>query len=540
VIGALTRKARQLRDDPVLRAWLVGRLLGRWPGEPSFTAHRPPYLDGLLPLAPEAPTVSFPECQPGAPASPIVLDLPGERITLEPGEAASLFERPHADLEKELAVHRFAWLDEDTDPAWTIVLWRAWRDRFGSDLTGWPWHPYTAAERAVALLAFFRRHGLPDRESLDLLAIHGPAIAGRLEYFGDHHTSNHLFNNGRGLYLLGLGLGLPRCTETGTRILVEETKRVFLPSGVLREGSSHYHILLARRLDEVARAARGRPEADFLAEAARKAWSVVPHLRLPGGVPLVGDISPDMPPARLFRDLPEEAPCDPAALAADGWLRADFGPWSGLWHASPDGWSPMPGHGHQDLGSFELHFEDEAVFVDPGRGAYGETGEAARYRSATVHNTLTLDGQDPYPPNRPYYAPEFRRRIAGPAPELVRTADGVSLRHFGFTRLNGAGSLNRRWHFHDKGFSLIDAVDGRGARLIRRTLATPLAVEGTGEAVILKGKRMTLRLSAPGSSWKAEPITRWTAYGEGRSATLLVTEARVSLPWPGKIILEVL
>ncbi|MEO5335367.1 MAG: heparinase II/III-family protein [Magnetospirillum sp. WYHS-4] len=538
MIDALIRKVRQLRDDPVLATWLLGRALGRWPGEPTFVPHRPPYLEGLLPLGLETPAVSFPQIQSGDPSGTLDLDLPGERIRLEPGQTARLFERTYGDLETELAVHRFAWLNDATDPAWVHAVWRAWRERFGTRPDGWPWHPYTAAERAVALLAFARRHGLPGGE--EVLAAHGPAIAARLEYFGEHHTSNHLFNNGRGLFLLGLGLGLPRCTEVGARIVVEEAKRIFRPSGVLREGSSHYHVLLARRLQEVADAATGRPEAAFLGEAARKAWSVVPHLRLPGGIALVGDISPDIRPDRLFRNLERAEPGDSTALAADGWLRADFGPWAGLWHAAAEGWSPMPGHGHQDLGSFELHFGTEPVFVDPGRGAYGETGEAARYRSASVHNTLLVDGWDPYPPNRPYYDATFRRRVGGLPPELRREGDTVVLRHSGFKRFNGMGASTRRWAFHDKAFFLSDTLEGRGRREISRRLVTPLAVEGQGTTLLLKGKEMTLRLTCGEAAWKTEPVTRWTAYGVGEPATLLIAETTAPLPWSGKIILEVL
>ena len=75
--------------------------------------------------------------------------------------------------------------------------------------------------------------------------------------------------------------------------------------------------------------------------------------------------------------------------------------WSGLWFLSPEGWSPMPGHGHQDAGGFEVHWKDTPLFVDVGRGAYGDDGEAALYRSALVHNGLTLDDLDPYPPHKP-------------------------------------------------------------------------------------------------------------------------------------------
>lgn len=538
----LARKFRQLWDDPVLRDWLIGHVFGRWPGEPPFTHHRPPYLEGLLPLPPETPTANFPECGAGPPGGPLDVRLPGVAMRLQPGEEARLFERIHGDVEVELAVHRFAWLDEDTDPAWMVAIWRAWADRFGNRMEGWPWHPYTAAERGIALLRFADRHGLPGPDALPLLVAHGPTIAARLEFFGDHHTSNHLFNNGRGLYLLGLGLGLPLCADLGARILVEEAQRIFRPSGVLREGSSHYHALLAARLQEVAAAARahGRPEAEPLEAKARKALAVLPRLRLPGGIPLVGDISPDIAPARLFPALAATEAVATEFLALDGWLRADFGSWAGLWHAAPDGWLPMPGHGHQDLGGFELHHGDEPIFIDPGRGSYGEAGEAAHYRSAKVHNTLLVDGHDPYPPNRPYYDETFRRRIGGPPPELKRDGEGVALRHCGYGRLGSVGPVMRRWRFHDKGFRLIDTITGSGRRQISRRLVTPLAVERSGETILLKGDRATLRLSGPEIRWETLTITRWTAYGEGHPATLVAAETTASLPWTGEIIVEIL
>ena len=62
----------------------------------------------------------------------------------------------------------------------------------------------------------------------------------------------------------------------------------------------------------------------------------------------------------------------------------------------PDGWSPMPGHGHEDLGSFELHDGERPVIVDPGRGSYNDT----EYCRARLHNYLTIDDVGPVAINR--------------------------------------------------------------------------------------------------------------------------------------------
>ena len=570
MIDTLIRKARQVMADPTLRRWLILRAMGRTAGEPSFAAHLPPYLDELLPLPAESTTSSFSELREGPPGAPIALPLPGMSLRIEPGEEDSAFRQPLADIETRLALHRFAWLPllgEDVDPAWVNGLWRAWRKAFGTPFDDWAWHPYTAAERAVNILDFGRRQGLPGPldDTIAGLAAHAPAIAERLEYFGDHHTSNHLANNGRGLYLLALALGMERSAEVGARILVEEARRVFSASGMLREGSSHYHLLLARAYVNAWLAARAhnRPETPVLEYEARKVLAVIPPLILPGGLPLVGDVSPDCPPPFLmglaagtdarhgWTGLLEETDrdalvalrdaCQPVAaadLAADGWLRADFGPWSGLWHAAPDGWSQMPGHGHQDCGAFEVHYADKPLFRDLGRGAYGEDGDAALYRSAAIHNTLTVDGADPYPPNKPYYDPAFRLRMGGVPPRLERDQHGVTLEHHGFARLGEGGRVRRHWSFSPSGLRIADSVEGRGRHTVTRRLHTTHSVETMTGGVLIHTPDHTFRLEAEGAVSVA-PATFWPAYGSGEPATAIGIEVNGDLPWNGELAVEV-
>ena len=547
MIRAVLRKGRQMGSDPVLRRWLLGRLFGQWPGEPTFRAHCPPYLDGLLPLTLETPHTDLKEGDP-PPLTPIELRLPGLRLNLAPGDECGLFQRPFDDVESLLGLHRFAWInasDGEVDPAWVWALWGVWCEGYQTPDETWAWHPYTAAERAINILAFSRRHGLPGPrdETIRILAGHAPAIADRLEYFGDHHTSNHLANDGRGLYLLGLDLGLPNSTEIGARILTEEAARIFRPSGILREGSSHSHLLLAHNYAGCAAAAEkaDRPEADALETIAKKARSVIPHLKLPGGFPLVGDISPDCSPRGLLEKNDDKATPDASrnSLAADGWLRADFGPWSGLWHGAPGGWAQMPGHGHQDMGSFEIHYDDQPVFIDPGRGAYGETGDAALYRSGRVHNTLLMNGADPFPANKPYYNEKFRRHIGGPAPQLTKTKDTVSLTHSGFVRLNGGGTVSRDWSFSDTSVVLHDRIDGHGGHTISRSFCTPLEVHAEGAGLMLKGKDVNFRICGEAAHFAITAGKRWTAYGVSTAATFITLETRANLPWSATVKLEI-
>jgi hypothetical protein len=301
-----------------------------------------------------------------------------------------------------------------------------------------------------------------------------------------------------------------------------------------------------------------------LRDIAAHALAVIHHLVLPGGVPLVGDISPDCPPSFLAGLLPDgdvstgwtgllddierraltelrdgATPADTGTLLADGWLRADFGPWSGLWHAAPGGWSAMPGHGHQDCGGFELHFAAEPLFRDLGRGAYGETGDAAFYRSALAHNTIVVDGADPYPPNKPYYDDAFRRRIGGPAPELFAGTEIVTNRYNGFGRLKGVGETARRWFFTDSAVTITDRVEGRGNHVVTRLLHTILEVEPDGDALVLRGAEGRYRVRA-GDAMTLGPATCWRAYGDGGPATTIRIDTAATLPWESTITVEAL
>ncbi len=541
------QRLRQLYADPVLKKWVISHLCrGRLP---SVGLHRtlPHYIEALPGPGFPNPARPFRSLLSEPPERAAVLPLAGFSYTVEPGNEENAFDHPFPDLEQHLALHRFAWVPLIDDPAWTQALWSVWLRRFGSSPDeSWAWHPYTAAERAINILSFARRHGLPSpaEGTLSCLGRHANEIAARLEYFGESGTSNHLFNNGRGLLILGAELGLSDFAALGAKIVAEEAKRLLLPSGILREGSSHYHVLLANRMVEVADYCEsgGLSEAAFLKECALKSTRVARQLVLPGGMPLIGDVSPDMAPAPSLATLEEDRKSEAESLrrqlAEDGWLRTSFGPWTGLWYVSPAGWPPMPGHGHQDCGGFELHFEDCPIFVDPGRGSYrgGETDTAL---SGDAHNILQVDDKNPYPANKPYYTESFRQSVCGPAPTLVQDEKSVRLRHSGYSRLDGCEDVNRTWEFDGAALRIIDQVAGQGVHRICRRLNTRSPVEVASGQILLRSEIADFRITTD-SNARIETCrsTYWPAYGSGEPATALEITVDAPLPWSGTISVE--
>lgn len=487
------------------------------------------------------------------PLEPLKITLAGATYTILPGEEAELYSRSFHDTEQLLALHRFAWIyDKDVEPDWAVRLWRQWLSVYSNPVPGnWPWHPYTAAERLINLLYFFRNYGVPSPadESHIVLARHGPSIWDQLEFYGDAYTGNHLANNGRGLYLGGLQLNASDWIEAGSRILLHEADRIFDDHGFLNEGSSHYHLLATKWYAECWLAAEeaGRPEAARLGDIACHALSAASMFAMPGGLPLIGDISPDCPPddlvclafgektgwlERLSGTAPETIlSCRVEArtsLKPSAWRRRQMGSWSAIWHAPPLGWPEQPGHAHQDFGGFELHYGNQRVLIDPGRLSYGPEGEDDI--SAKSHNTLLIDGQGAYPENKPYYGKEFREKVCGPSPDYQDTSNGFSLTTRAVARLSGVDSWRRSWAFKGEGLRLRDEVAGNGRHRMYRVFHTPFPVTASGGEIQIGP--VVLRTKGEVS---VLPARRSLAYGQSEPSFRIIVSNYTNLPWTGDV-----
>jgi len=561
-------KTRHFFADPVLRRWIFGRLRNRWPvvDGPEVVPHHPPYLDDLPTAEDEQPRpAGLADMPRAAPQGRVSLRLGTQTVEAEATALDRLFDHRFDDAEAMAAAHGFSWVGQaDLGPAWIGALWQAWCAQHGDiDEDSPAWAPDIAAARVAAILDVTRRHGLPGprAQTLKVLAAHAAFLVTHLDYWGPNATSSSLAAQGHALYRLGLDLGMEHTARLGLTIVTEEAKRLVTPSGVLREESSHAHLLYTRAIVDAWLAARrhDRPEAAALQSLAGHLLSVIPMLTLPGGMPLVGDLLPGDAPA-LLAGLRRDAPLDqgwtgtldagdravfaalrdsrPLAdledLRADGWLRVDLGRWAGLWHAAVGGWPFHPGHGHQDIASFDLHYGNVPVFVDPGNGA---PKAATLYRSAAVHNGLQLNGRSPYPVSRPFYNEAFRRDIAGPPPLLRAEFDGASLVFHGFSRLGGPGECVRGWRFTDTSLVIDDFLKGTGRFELVRRLVTPLPASLQEDGTVLLTGPDGLRLIVDGGVPAILGSgNRGTA--DGGLAPVQVIEfvsPKANLPWRGQI-----
>jgi uncharacterized heparinase superfamily protein len=199
----------------------------------------------------------------------------------------------------------------------------------------------------------------------------------------------------------------------------------FLPDGVHRECSTHYHMIALRSFAGLRENARrhGVELPDGFDERLSRAAEFARHCCRPDGtIPALSDA--DTGDYTHLLELLGVEPGDTDASFPHGgyftqrsherFLIFDCGPLG-------DG-----GHGHYDLLSFEAWAGGRPLVVDPGRYTYAEGEPNLRhwFKGTAAHNTVCVDGLDQTPyarkaPDGPTAQPRFLGRAKG---ELVGEA----------------------------------------------------------------------------------------------------------------------
>lgn len=443
--------------------------------------------------------------------------LPSRALTLTIGETR--IERPadwrrtFPDIEETVALQRWNWLlrgiTDDAEPLNRydgLALMRSWIAECLGD-ERFAFEAYTTGERIANGSLFLRRTG-DGSIPADIAAafrLMARQVAQHLEYYPAGQTGNHAFNNARALLYAGVHAGMPQAVELACAIADERIGRLVTTDGFMREGSSHYHLLFTRWVLEMCWLAREAGAASLEALLAPHAARLVERcwfflVRDEAGqwsIPLVGDVSPDVPPewllglpwsaiAREYHDAgaTPPAPTSPGwatlfgvrgdggtASAAEGlftqsgWCRAQRGEWTLFVRACSTDGSAVAGHEHDDLGSFVLFRRGRPLLVDPGRFDY-TGGPLSRYgRSARAHNTLLVEGMGPAAGGSTWMAPRYAAVEATLTQRTDEDAIVVMVEHDGFGRLaNGAVRHRRVLRLSASGLAIEDQLDGTGTR----------------------------------------------------------------------------
>jgi len=494
-------------------------------------------------------------------SSPLVIRL----ASVELDRLTPPWEQTFEDPEDTFAAHRFGWMlpllasrfsSELVSSLSELAIRWANAHPFATGAEGWD--SYSISERIVNwiyLLSLLDKCSIPNSSAIQKflcrsLEAQASLLSERLELRGAA-TNNHLLNNGRALYFAGAFTGKEQFQSQGREILRYGLRQMFTSSGFLREGSSHYHILLCRTYLEVFRYAHEIGDlgfADELKPSVRDQVNCAAFLLSHSTLPLIGDVSPDFRPdfhsgvvavgAMMMKEtISNDAP------AGAGWhslfgVKSVYGPIVSLRKPKsvvtfPDagyycvewppikltiylntlGYVPAWSHGHADLGGFIFEWNGQPVLVDCGRSTY-QANKFGRYgRSVRSHNAISIDRHEPcivHAHNG--FIPPMLSDYHGPAPvaELEQHDDLIRLRirYFGFRRLQPQMIVSRSFEVSRERFQIVDDIDGIGRHTVDTFFHLHPTVQITAQdndgATLQAGETKLSLSGAGGTPWRLE------------------------------------
>jgi hypothetical protein len=348
------------------------------------------------------------------------------------------------------------------------------------------WESYSVSERLVhACLTMAFLWDAPEFQSETFPLLY-PLLEKHAAWLGTHLESrpgdNHLINNGRALYVYGRVFHQEAYRSLGWDILMREFPRQIASDGMLGEQSIPYHLLLTRTALEVyllSRSEESAAPAFFAALVTQMLQVAASCVRPDGSVPLVGDVSPDIPLANLvgmvaagcrLLGLPTPYPIPMIEHAA--WFIGDTPekletaqpqppllhlPQSGFglfasprmhvtFHSDPRG--EVSRHGHADALGVTLWAHGQEILTDSGVFSYRSDAWWDYFRGAAGHNVVLVDQLPPFPVTdflSSFYATAYRQAHSFLLPPVQRGPFWLlEAGHSGYARLREPLKARRR------------------------------------------------------------------------------------------------
>jgi hypothetical protein len=342
------------------------------------------------------------------------------------------------------------------------------------------WETYSCCERlanlSLLLSLYPQIQNQFDRDLLISFYVEsGNWIATHLEYYGLEKTNNHFLNNGRALIIAGVVLNHESWIDAGLNIFRKFTPFLFGSDGFLREGSSHYQLVVAGWFFdglEFAKIKVNFVKHDSLLILASKVGAACQQLSIafPDMATHIGDISPDIHPKLSLARLRtlyspwlagDQADSELVSRSSKEWFFTHtatdtvIARWVNQW---PLGCTT---HAHADLGSFVWRRQNKWILVDPGRIDY--TAKGNQQLLAKSHNTLLINGIPPLAESvlsAGIWYPKFYTRS-----QIESVADeesGLSLTHNGFSRAIPNLIHIRNLSIMDDVLKVVDNLQGSG------------------------------------------------------------------------------
>jgi len=428
---------------------------------------------------------------------------------------------------------------------------------------GTAWEPYPASLRTVNLAKWLLHTGRRDPSLLRALDLSARAVRCQLEY---HLLGNHLWANGKALYVAGLcleGAEAAAWLTMGSRILSAQAAEQILADGAHLEFSPMYQgTIIEDALDVVNFAyGFGRAPPDGIVERlpAMLAW-LAAMTHPDGDIGYFNDAAPGIahrvevleryafalgirPGPRHRLSAPDGTALED--LAVSGYARLESGTSTqlaavALCDAASVGAKYLPGHSHADTLSFELSVGGRRVVVNSGTSTYAEGAQRMQERGTRGHSTVELARADSSEVWASFRC-GARARITS---RRIWSDDlGVHLKaeQDGYRFVPGSWMHERHWTMGRKALRIADRVYPRVSSHVARIPVTlrfilhpqiKLRATGTpGCWELLDSGRVAAQFQGePSLDWRVEPASFALGFGNTAQTAALAGEVETDVP----------
>jgi hypothetical protein len=306
------------------------------------------------------------------------------------------------------------------------------------------WHPYTSSERVMSYCVSFLLKesfcNLKDSILNDYVirSLFNNTIINNLkslEYYPSGIPYNHVVNDLRGVLASAILLDDDKLKMETFNQLIFELNLILDDDGLLREGSSHYHLIITRWILEMEFFLSESGEIELVsvlkAYTSRMLGGVIFFTSglSKNGIPLFGDISPDLDPEWILRyfnellniqsgsktyatilksrlDIVPHISNESDILSLSNYTRISKGDWIVFIKHQFSRGEFFPNHSHDDNFNVIVYFRGERLIIDPGRDSYILPPNKSVFCSSDSHNIRLIKGNSlDMPESLKYYFP---------------------------------------------------------------------------------------------------------------------------------------
>ena len=341
------------------------------------------------------------------------------------------------------SIHRWYWLMYDnkirsrTSTEMIVNLVKHWIKFYPYRPNSLEWDPYNASERiscfsnAVLLkTSFFELQNIVknDNEISSFIEQSIFQLSQRLEYYPNGLSFNHVVNDLKGLITAAIVMENEELIRAASDLFFEELEFLVQKDGFIREGSSHYQLIITRWICEMEWFClmSGRVELRLrFKEYAKKMldkclyYFVYDEHENRIIIPLIGDVSPDFDPEWMIEYFRIALRSSTVSKSENNYgsiileklnyiaikerlasteiekyeiiTRISFHSWIVFVRHQVPNADFFPTHAHDDYSSYIIFYKGKEVVVDPGRVHYMVNEQSLHYINSYSHNCNSVN-----------------------------------------------------------------------------------------------------------------------------------------------------